>query len=397
MFNFVFDRRNDSRPYPNLAPMMDNPHESYSGMGDDYPFIVPCRIIYYCQDHEYPCNIFYMDESFPEDSWYPVGIGFFSFDIDYFELMSDQVKKLLRENKLKVLFYYHEGDNPYHEKIRLDELCHKNNLSTDCYRFVSGNTKADDIDGFVWFADHELFYWRNAVRWNKRIMPGCSYHERVRGHKFTALNRIHKWWRATIMTELRDHRLLQKSIWSYNNVDQNDRWEDNPIELCKFDGLEARVKHFVKNSPYRCDTFDAVQQNSHWTLAAEHYDDSYVHLVIETFYDAEQSGGAFLTEKSFKPIRHAQPFVIFGTMHSICTLNKLGYRTFDHVIDHSYDLQSNNTDRFKKTFDLISKMSQQNLHDLYISCKEDLLHNQLLFLNSKYDRLESLDQKLNND
>ena len=288
MFNLVFDRRNDSRPYPNLAPMMDNPHDSYHGMGDEWPFIVPCRLLYYCRDHGYPCNVSYLDEPIPQQAWYPVGLGFFNFDIDYFGMMSAQVLTLLKSGDMRVLFYYHEGDSPYHEKQRLDQLCINHNLDKDCYRFVSGNTKADDVVGFTWFPDHELFYWRNAVIWNGRSMPGCSYHERARSRRYTALNRIHKWWRAALMTELKDQCLLSNSYWSYNNVDQNDQWNDNPIELWKFDNLETRVKHFVNCSPYRCDSFDPTEQNSHWTLAAEHFDESYCNLVFETLYDAEQ-------------------------------------------------------------------------------------------------------------
>lgn len=377
--------------------MMDNPHDSYHGMGDDWPFIVPCRLLYYCQDHNYPCNVSYLDQPIPSQAWYPVGLGFFHFDIDYFAMMSAQVLELLKGKHMRVLFYYHEGDHPAHEKTRLDALCQQHDLPLDCYKFISGNTVADLTPGFLWFPDHELFYWRNAVRWNGRSMPGCSYHTRPRTHRFTALNRIHKWWRATIMTELRDRGLLSRCFWSYNNVDQNDQWNDNPIELWKFDGLEERIKNFVRSSPYRCDTFDPVQQNSHWTLVAEHFDDSYCHLVFETLYDAEQSGGAFLTEKIFKPIRHAQPFVVFGTMHTLTTLRKMGYQTFDQQLDNSYDEEINNTDRFVKTLDLVKQLNQTNLHDFYVSCKDQILHNQELFLSSKYQRLSNLCEKLNHD
>ena len=397
MFNFVFDRRNDSRPYPNLAPIMDNPHESYHGMGDDWPFIIPCRLIYYSHDHAYPCHISYTDEPIPDQAWYPVGLGFFHFELDYFAMMTDQVRDLVRQGAMRVLFYYHEGDSPYHEKTRLDQLCVQHNLSTDCYRFVSGNTAADQIPGFTWFPDHELFYWRNSVRWNDRSMPGASYHNRTRSHRFTALNRIHKWWRATIMTELRDRGLLSNSYWSYNNIDQNDRWVDNPIELIRFDRLEQRVKQFVNLSPYSCDNLNPVEQNSHWNLVTEYFDDAYCHLVLETLYDAEQSGGAFLTEKVFKPIRHAQPFIVFGTINSLTTLKKLGYKTFDDRLDNSYDSETNNTERFIKTLSALKKLNSENLHEFYVGCKDQIIYNQELFLSSKYNRLEDLCQKLNHD
>jgi hypothetical protein len=377
--------------------MMSNPHDSYHGMGDDWPFITPCRLIYYSKDHSYPCNISYLDEPIPDNAWYPVGLGFFHFEIDYFSMMSDRVLELLRSGAMRVLFYYHEGDHPLHEKTRLDSLCQQHNLPLNCYRFVSGNTQADSIEKFLWFPDHELFYWRNAVRWNDRSMPGASYHNRPRSHRYTALNRLHKWWRATVMTVLRDRGLLANSYWSYNNIDSGDQWHDNPIQLELFPGLTDSVKQLVAQSPISCDTLDPVEQNSHWTLIAEHFDDSYLHIVLETLYDAEQSGGAFLTEKTFKPIRHAQPFLIFGTAHSLTTLRNLGYKTFDDVIDNSYDLEQDNTERFKKTVNALEKLNDQNLHDFYIQCREQIIHNQELFLSSKYNRLAQLNDKLNND
>jgi hypothetical protein len=397
MFNFVFDRRNDSRPYPNLAPIMTNPHDSYHGMGDEWPFIVPCRLIYYSQDHAYPCNISYVDEPIPNNAWYPVGLGFFHFEIDYFGMMSSQVQELLRSRSMRVLFYYHEGDNPWHEKRRLDELCEKHKLPTSCYKFVSGNTVADSVPGFAWFPDHELFYWRNAVRWNDRSMPGACYHNRTRTHRYIALNRLHKWWRATVMAVLCDRGLLANSYWSYNNIDSGDRWTDNPIELWQFPGLEDQVRHFVNQGAVTCDTLDPVQQNSHWTLIAEHFDDTYCHIILETLYDAEQSGGAFLTEKTFKPIRHAQPFIVFGTVDSLSTLRKLGYKTFDNLLNNSYDAEINNTERFKKTLNSLEKLNQQDLHDFYISCRDQIIHNQELFLSSKYNRLAKLNEQINRD
>jgi len=397
MFNFVFDRRNDARPYPNLAPMVDNPHESYHGMGDDWPFIVPCRLVYYFKDHQYPCSISYLDEPIPDQAWYPVGLGFFHFEIDYFDMMSTQVCDLLRTGAMRVLFYYHEGDSPYHEKSRLDQLCHQHGLPTNCYKFVSGNTQADHVPGFCWFPDHELFYWRNSVKWNDRSMPGVSYHDRPRARRYTALNRIHKWWRATIMTQLADQGILDHSYWSYNKIDQNDQWHDNPIELWQFDNMEQRLLNFVDRGPFTCDHFNSDEKNSHWLFVAEHFDDSYCNLVLETLYDAEQSGGAFLSEKIFKPIRHAQPFVVFGTVNTLSTLRSLGYHTFDQLLDNSYDSEINNTQRYKKTLNTITQLNQKNLHEFYISCKDQLLHNQELFLASKYPRLQMLDQKLNND
>lgn len=397
MFKFVFDRRNDARPYPNLAPWVDDPHDSYGGMGDSYPWIAPCRLLLYSTDHSYPVSISYTDEPIPPGAWYPVGIAWFDFGLDYFELMSAEVRTYLRTGQLRVLFYYHEGDNPLHEQARLDALCRLHVLPVNCYCFVTGNTQADSVDRFVYFADHELFYWRNSVKWNDRSQPGCHYHTRPRSKRYTALNRFHKWWRATIMADLTEHRPIlnrANSYWSYNGVDMGDQYTDNPIELSCFEGLESTLTQFLRRVPHRCDELTSDEHNQHWTLVAEHYDDAYCNLVFETFFDADGSGSAFLSEKTFKPIRHAQPFVIFGTAGTLATLRRLGYRTFDSCIDNGYDTITDNTLRYQAARHALQQLDDQDLHAWYVSCRADIVHNQELFLSSKYPRLAALAEYL---
>ncbi len=392
-FNFVFDRRNDNRPYPNLAPMMDNPRDTYHGMGDSYPRIAPCRLLLYSADHGYPCNISYMDQPLPDRALYPIGLAWFDYGIDYFSLIPVSTLEHIRAGNLTVLFYYHEGDNPLRERTRLDELCALHLLDVNCYRFVSGNTAADSVPGFVYFPDHELFYWRNGVVWNGKTRPYASAHGEVRSRKFTLLSRIHKWWRSTVVAYFQRAGFLDSAAayWSYGLISIGDLYENNPIQLSKFPGLGDYMASFLAGGPYRCDDLTSDEHNSHWITAEYLYTDSYSSFVLETLYDAEQSGGAFITEKTFKAILNAHPFIIFGCPGTLATLRRLGYRTFDHLIDGSYDTVEDNTLRFMAIVRSIEELlSREDLHSWYQSCLPDILHNQRLFISSKYARLEAL-------
>mgnify|MGYP003339467771 CR=1 FL=1 len=274
-------------------------------------------------------------------------------------------------------FYYHEGDNPLHEKSRIDALCEQHSLPLNGYRFISGNTQANNIENFIYFPDHELFYWRNGVVWNNQPQPGCEAHLRPRTHNFTALSRVHKWWRATVMCYLQREGLLDNSYWSYNTIDMGDQYCDNPIELWSFN-IENDLHNFVAGAPYTCDTLNATEHNSHWTLVREHYEDSYCNLVLETFFDADGSNGAFISEKTFKPIRHAQPFVIFGTPGTLATLRSLGYRTFDHAIDNTYDTIENNdlrTQAVVKQLAWYCSLSDKEKTDVMHAVEPIVLHN----------------------
>jgi hypothetical protein len=137
------------------------------------------------------------------------------------------------------------------------------------------------------------------------------------------------------------------------------------------------------------------QQNDHHLTEYAHYTQSYCNIVLETHFDADQSGGAFLTEKTFKPIKHGQPFVIVGAPGSLAALRSLGYRTFDHAIDNSYDDEIDNTQRWIKIKSAIAKIKSQRMHDWFALCKDDAQHNQQLFCSSKQRRLNTLLERLN--
>jgi len=158
--------------------------------------------------------------------------------------------------------------------------------------------------------------------------------------------------------------------------------------------LSQYIDQFLKNAPYACDNLSSQDHNNHNNFVPDHYENSYLNLILETLYDADQSGGSFITEKTFKPIRHGQPFVIFGTPGSIKLLKDLGYKTFDHVIDNSYDSELNNTQRFIQTVDLLTQLKKQGLDQIYHQCFDDIVYNQKYFEQSKYHRLQDLHKKL---
>ena len=387
-FKFVADKILKDKAYPALAKWPAEPYTpEWRKFVEHWPNTVPCELHEHCQAHQYPFTLSSTD-NYTAGSYYTVGLGFFNFNVDYFGLMSDDVHEALKNKKLCVLFYYHEGDNPYHIKERLDGLCLAWELPTDCYRFVSGNTAAEKIPGFAYFPDHELLYWRR-----NRVEP-TQIHTHNRGKDFTVLSRTHKWWRATAMTDLWRRGLLDNSYWSYNTaIDLGESIDDNPIEV---DTLKIRpdLFTFLSQGPYKCDTLTDSQHNDHSIIETAHFTNSYCNIIFETHFDADGSGGTFLTEKTFKAIKHGQPFIIVGPPGSLATLRRLGYRTFDHCIDNSYDSEKDNTQRWLKIVDAIADVKKQNMKEWFMNCLVDVRHNQQLFVASKYNRLNNLLERL---
>jgi hypothetical protein len=96
-----------------------------------------------------------------------------------------------------------------------------------------------------------------------------------------------------------------------------------------------------------------------------------------------------LTEKTFKPIKHGQMFFVAGPAGSLQALRDLGYRTFDHVLDTSYDQISNNTERWLRLCKAI-KQAQFNIAKCFAAAQEDIRYNQQLFQQPKTQRLNTL-------
>lgn len=388
-FSFVCDRIIKGKAYPALARHQAEPYTpQWRQFVQHWPHTVPCELHEHCVTHNFTHRMATINDSYTWQDFYSIGLGFFDFSIDYFALMSAEVLKELSQLHLRVLFYYHEGDNPLLIKQRLDALCVQHQLSTDCYRFVSGNTAATKLENFAWFPDHELLYWHR----NRHVKP-ASVHLNPRAYDFTLLSRTHKWWRATVVTDLHRNGLLDSSQWSYNIIDIGDQEQDNPIEIDCFDQLRSDVHAFLARAPYRCDNMTADQHNDHHITEVQHYTNSYFNLVLETHFDADGSGGAFLTEKTFKPIKNGQPFVIVGAPGSLQALRDLGYRTFDHVIDPSYDAVSDNTQRWIRVKAVIEQIKKDPA-EYFDACLDDVLHNQQLFLSGKHSRLNTLLERL---
>lgn len=198
------------------------------------------------------------------------------------------------------------------------------------------------------------------------------------------------------MSDLKQHGVLDNSYWSYcEDETDHDTIEDCPIELDSIDNLRDSIQTFMTKAPYFADDLDQNQRNDHSLNVDHFFTDAYCNIVLETMFDYDQSNGVLLSEKTFKPIKHGQMFFIAGAAGSLQVLRDLGYRTFDHVLDNSYDLEQNNTQRWILLRDAIIRAQAQGIDRLFEQCLPDIIHNQNLFVGPKTQRLNILLEKLN--
>jgi len=396
MVKFCIEKIINDKPYPNLAQLDAVPYtQKWREFSVNSPFSEPVMLIEHLCEHNIEHKIVTLDKA-DKDTFYPIALSFFDFSIDWFSLMSEKLIKKLKNRNIKILFYYSEGDNPYRIDEHLLKQCLEYDIPREQILFVISNTAAKTLPYFYYVTDDELlFRFRNS-----EVTP-VEYHEHDRDKKYTALVRMHKYWRANIMATLWQQRLDTQGYFGYGDEITADETEnDNPIEVDNYAGLRQKTRNFIAGLPFVADSLSSDEHNNHTLSVSEHFSNAYFNIVIESHMDVDQSNGVLLTEKTFKPIKNAQPFIIFGAKGSLKLLRDMGYKTFDDVLDNSYDEIENTTERFKTAIDMVLNLLDNPsflLKDIYIKCKEDIIHNQNLFLSSKEDRLLELIKDIQND
>lgn len=371
---FYYDQLTDAGiPIPNTVKNLDNPDT-------EWPRTVQLRLLRMFNWAEIDYQITSIDK-YNTPGWYPIGIGWFDFDVDYIALMSETARQLIEDGALRILFYYHEGDNPAKIKERLDQLCVEHNLPEQCYLFVSANTAATDLNNFVYFGDHECFF--NYI--NRNQLP-ISNTARTPSRQFTALTRIPKDWRSVIMSQLWKRGILENSLWSFNTTEEQFglSQKNNPIDVTKFINGRKRLKDFVDNyTPKRCDVLDSVEQNDHTVINTDLYLESFCSIVLETVFEADRSGGTFLTEKIWKCVKYGQPFVVAAPSGTIQHLRDLGYNMYDEYIDHTYDTVEDATERAKALLNEIDRLNTTVSPEWYQKLNEQRIYN-IRFFKTRY-------------
>ena len=107
---------------------------------------------------------------------------------------------------------------------------------------------------------------------------------------------------------------------------------------------------------------------------------------------------SFVTEKTFNAIANNQMFIIVGHAGSLDLLKSLGYKTFDTIIDESYDTILNNGDRLEAVSKEIVRFLARSIDEIkedYIKVTKIIKHNRdLLFVQNLKDRMQLLIDQL---
>lgn len=193
----------------------------------------------------------------------------------------------------------------------------------------------------------------------------------TRPYKFLFLNGRSRPHRKYLIEYFKLTGLINQSIWT--NLDtvpagsQNlNLWHNNQDLLLNETGirlLDSKYEYY-KNSTTELPTSGFVKYqmfDNTWAdigLQANAYLDTYFSLVTETVFEYPYS---FRTEKIWKPIAIGHPFVVAANRGYYRDLHNLGFKTFGHLIDESFDLIDNNQERIERISQVVTDLCNQDL------------------------------------
>jgi hypothetical protein len=185
-------------------------------------------------------------------------------------------------------------------------------------------------------------------------------------------------YRLTFMHELINRDLQKNCLTSFSSHDDGFNYLDHKFKNSTLAvDLQGLADHFPIN------TYDS-------TASADYNNDDYsctaIEVVLETLFDDTR---LHLTEKTLRPIACGRPFMLMATYGSLQYLRDYGFRTFDGIIDETYDTITDPRKRLNAVVQEMVRISSLNSSEKYILWKQlyDIAKfNQRLFFSEDWQQ-----------
>ena len=187
-----------------------------------------------------------------------------------------------------------------------------------------------------------------------------------RPYKFLFLNGRARPHRRALLDRLQ--HLLNQSLWS--NLDSANGTVKTLDTNYEFDfykqNSETATQGYVKHELF----------NNQWGeiyINSRAYLDTYFSVVTETVFEYPHS---FRTEKIWKPIAIGHPWIAVANAGFYRDMRNLGFQTFAHIIDESFDSIDANDQRLERIAQVIEDLCQQDLASFAKECYNVCKYNQ---------------------
>jgi hypothetical protein len=210
---------------------------------------------------------------------------------------------------------------------------------------------------FHGFAALDWYRGYHALNYNKLVFKQYNY-------DFISFNRIinnDRSYRIYFVSLLKEQGLLNYGQVSFNVTDNLfDDWRDevaDPNSKLSEQAKQHAEQYLVNIDKLIIDRAELSGSASAniprtiegwWPNNDQPNTDAFWHVVTETVFYYDK---LHLTEKIFKPIVSKQPFMLLAAPGNLAYLKRYGFKTFDSVIDESYDNIQDNDFRTEAVVD----------------------------------------------
>ena len=192
--------------------------------------------------------------------------------------------------------------------------------------------------------------------------------------------------RDLVMSLMQTQNMLGNSIVNYRDVFNAPTQVDESLRAATELILQDQKLCYPYVSP-NLDPAWEVQEQVTYSVSDivpwEIYRQTRYSIISETLY---HNGSFFFSEKTTKAMFGKRLFLIFSCAGFLTRLRSLGFKTFDNVIDESYDLEPNDARRFNMAFQQAKKLSRMDYKQVQELTAEARQHN--------FERLYSLREEL---
>ena len=259
-----------------------------------------------------------------------------------------RVIKAAKSKKIRILILsIVEGDNFTYDAF--DGFGHLHNtvrllgLPKHSVLIVSGNLNAGQqyTEWCIKNSKEEYIEFQEGIEWDGKESHPPSTTVKIKDHclPFNSLNRAHRNHRTEHLYFLAENKLtglVSGGAW----------FSTHPIDTPIYQTVEYNHYKSVltANYPKTVDVQDLVNQVPNLINNLEIYERSQLTVVTESHFN--QTGGLFITEKTFRPLLVGHPFMILGQKDTLKKLRSWGFQTDFAGIDQSYDLVADDSERF---------------------------------------------------
>jgi hypothetical protein len=209
-------------------------------------------------------------------------------------------------------------------------------------------------------------------------------------YKFLFLNGRARPHRKYLYEQLRRTGALDHALWTMLDckptVVRSFHLKENDIDIMATSSPLQRLPEQYEVAQYRNPVFGPITPSSNikqelfnreWGeiyLEPAPYIDTYFSVITETI--CAESPYSFRTEKIAKPLAMGHPFIAVSNAGFYRDLHRLGFQTFGHVIDESFDSIENHQDRVDRIAQIVTDLCQQDLASFLKECYNVCKYNQ---------------------